>query len=87
MGMMFGGGVGLWALLFGGLVVVTLGGMFMRGLGRRRVDGDRTMEHRFSLMEQKIQTLESKLLERDAKIDKLENEISFINRLLEDKSG
>ena len=51
---------------------------------RKRLD--KGIEAKVNVIEQKVQSLEEKLGEKDERILHLENEIAFVNKLLEDNS-
>ena len=54
-------------------------------LHKRKKKSDQILEAKVAALEQKVQGLEERLLDKDEKIGRLENEISFVNKLIEER--
>ena len=54
-------------------------------LHKRKKKGDVKLEAKVNALEQKLQGLEERLSDKDEKIGRLENEISFVNKLIEER--
>ncbi len=78
--------MGITLTIVGGLVLMTIAAAGFDYLGRRAkaapADAARTRE-----LERRLDALEARLEDRDGRVAKLEGELAFLNRLLEDRSG
>lgn len=70
----------------GGIVLTTLTASFFDYLGKRRRKVEPQTEGRVAALEQRLESLEAKVVERDERIAQLETDLSFVNKLIEDKS-
>jgi chromosome segregation ATPase len=73
-------------VIAGGLVLITLVAGFFDYLGKKKKKSDLALENKVTELERKMGNLEDRLHEKDERLNQLENEISFVNRLIEDKS-
>ncbi len=78
--------MGIALAIIGGLVAMTVVAAGFDYLGKRAkaspADAARTRE-----LERRLDALEARLEDRDGRVAKLEGELAFLNRLLEDRSG
>ncbi|MBN1242975.1 MAG: hypothetical protein JXA15_09765 [Spirochaetales bacterium] len=78
--------MGITLTIVGGLVLMTIAAAGFDYLGRRAkaspADAARTRE-----LERRLEALETRVQDRDERVAKLEGELAFVNRLLEDRSG
>jgi len=78
--------MGITLTIVGGLVLMTIAAAGFDYLGRRAkaapAEAARSRE-----LERRLEALESRLQDRDERVAKLEGELAFLNRLLEDRSG
>jgi chaperonin cofactor prefoldin len=75
------------AIITGGILLMVLFASFFDFLGKRKKKSDKALETQVAALEQRVTGLETKLLDKDEKINQLENEISFVNRLIEGKEN
>jgi hypothetical protein len=73
-------------IITGGVVLVSIIAGLFDFLTKRKKKADHVLENKVTEIEQKLQKLEGKLLEKDERINQLESEISFVTRLIEDKT-
>ena len=73
-------------VIAGGLVLISLIAGFFDYMGKKKKKTDLALETKVTELDQKVTALEDRLHEKDERLNQLENEISFINRLIEDKS-
>jgi hypothetical protein len=73
------------AIITGGILLMVAFASFFDFLGKRKKKSDQALETQVAALEQRVTGLETKLLDKDEKINQLENEISFVNRLIEGK--
>jgi len=78
--------VGITLVIVGGLALMTLFAAGFDYLGKKKGRNDTAMEQRVAVLEKKAEELEKSLMEKENKIGALEGNVSFMNRLLEDKS-
>jgi hypothetical protein len=78
--------MGIALIIVGGIVVVTAVASVFDYLGKKRKGGDPQVEGRLAALEQRLAAAETKIEERDEKIAQIENDVAFVNRLIEDKS-
>ncbi len=78
--------MGITLVIVGGVVLMTLFASGFDYLGKRRKKAGAGLEKQVEQLESRVATLEVKVAERDEKIAQLEGELSFVNKLIEDKS-
>ncbi len=77
--------MGITIVIVAGLTLATFCAAFFDYLGKKKGRNDKAIEKRIDDLEQQIKNLENKADEKDEKIAKLDNDISFLSKLLEDK--
>lgn len=79
--------MGMAMIIVGGIVLISVVTSVFDFLGKRRGGKkDREFERRIETMEQRLKELEQGSLEKDEKIRSLSGELSFLNKLIEDRS-
>ena len=78
--------MGITLAIIGGLVAMTVvaAGFDYLGKRARSAPADAAPAREF---ERRLEALEARLSDRDERVAKLEGELAFLNRLLEDRSG
>jgi hypothetical protein len=76
--------MGITLIIVGGLVLLTAVAGAFDYLGKRAKTPDRSMAARIEGLEARIGSLETRSLDKDERIAKLESELTFVNRLLVD---
>jgi hypothetical protein len=56
-------------------------------LGKKKGRDDKALDKKIGLLEGKIDELERRSLEKEERIAKLETDVAFMNRLIEDKTA
>jgi uncharacterized coiled-coil protein SlyX len=79
--------MGIALVIVGGLVLITAVASGFDYLGKRRKRISAEVDRKVVQLEERLATLEGKVAERDERIAQLESDLSFTNRLIEDKSG
>jgi hypothetical protein len=80
--------VAITLIIVGGIVVVTLITMVFDYMGKKTTAAvPPEFEKRLRMLEEKQSLLESALLEKEERIQQLSSEVSFVNKLLDSKSG
>jgi hypothetical protein len=74
------------AIITGGVLLITFFATFFDYLGKRKKKSDKQLEAKVDVLEKRLQGLEERLIEKDDKIGRLENEISFVNKLIEERA-
>ena len=73
-------------IIVGGVVLTTLTASFFDYLGKRKGKRDPALEGRVAELEKRVEAAETRIAERDDRIAQLENELTFVNKLIEDKT-
>jgi hypothetical protein len=73
-------------IIVGGLVLMTFFPTLFGYLEKKKKFASTDFGDKVRSLEQKITILEDKLIEKDEQIGKLQTEMSFVNKLIEDKS-
>jgi len=73
-------------IIVAGLTLMTIFASGFDYLGKRKLKVSKDMENRVQALEQKIQLMESELSLKNTKIEQLDESLSFLNKLIEDKS-
>jgi septal ring factor EnvC (AmiA/AmiB activator) len=73
------------AIITGGILLMVAFASFFDFLGKRKKKSDKALEAKVDGLEKRMLGLEERLVEKDDKITRLENDISFVNRLIEGK--
>ena len=73
-------------IIVAGLTLMTIFASGFDYLGKRKLKISKEMENRVQALEQKIQMLESDISLKNTKIEQLDESVSFMNKLIEDKS-
>ena len=74
-------------IIVGGLVLITAVAAGFDYLGKRGRAPGREEASRFESLEVRVKNLEAKSLDKDERIARLESDLAFMNRLLEDGGG
>lgn len=72
-------------IIVGGLTVMTLVAAGFDYLGKRKQKISQDFEGRLGALEQKIDQLQSELQLKNNRIEQLDESLSFLNKLIEDK--
>jgi hypothetical protein len=72
-------------IIVGGLVLMTFFPSLFGYLEKRKKAKDTEIESKLASVEKRLFDLEGKIAEKDDRIDKLETDVSFVNKLIEDK--
>ena len=77
--------MGIALVIMGGLVLISIfaAGFDFLAKGRTRLDDD--TRKKVELLEQKMAELENSTKEKEVRVEQLENDLAFLNRLLEKK--
>lgn len=73
-------------IITGGIVLTTFSAAFFDYLGKRRARLDPGVEKRVAELEKRVESAETRIAERDDRIAQLEHELTFVNKLIEDKT-
>lgn len=73
-------------IIVAGIVLSVFSASLFEFLAKRKKKGNKELENKLNAIEKKVLALEDKIAEKDERIDQLENEMSFVNKLIEDKS-
>jgi hypothetical protein len=73
-------------IIVAGLVLMTGVASGFDYMGKRKLKTGEDLEKRLAAMEQKLALIEDAGREKDAKIEQLGTDLSFMHKLLEDKS-
>jgi len=73
-------------IIVGGIVVTTLIAGIFDFAGKRKASVDPQVNKRMVELENRLDMLQVTLAEKDEKIERLSNEIGFVNRLLDQRS-
>jgi len=77
--------MGVAIVIAGGLVLMTLVASLFSYLGEKKKRLDPQIEEKINRMERRLTAMEAKAAEKDERIDQLESEISFVNKLIEQR--
>jgi hypothetical protein len=78
--------MGITLIIVGGLTLMTAVAAFFDFLGKRKGRNDKDVEGRLLGLQKRVEELESRQAEKDETLRRLEGELQFMNRLIEDKS-
>jgi hypothetical protein len=73
-------------IITGGVVLSVFFGSLFDFLAKKKKKSDKINENKIKVLEQKLAALEARILDKDERIDQLEHEITFINKLITDNS-
>ena len=80
--------MGIALIVVGGLVLMTLISVVGSALGgKKKEHADKQTESRIAATEERLLSLEAKIMDRDERIAQLEHEVSFVNKLIEEKTN
>lgn len=74
-------------IITGGIIVITLITVIGDYFGKKKIKPDKELESRIATLENKMNALESLVQEKDTRINQLENDVHFVNKLIEGKNG
>lgn len=74
-------------IIVAGVVLTTFGAGFFDYLGKRRKKTDGELGNKVSILEKRLLALEGKMAEKDERVHQLETEVSFVNKLIEDRAN
>ena len=77
--------MGIALVIVGGIVLVTIFSVGFDYLSKKKTKISKETEQKVKDLENRVAVLESNVEERDEAIRKLENDVSFMNNLLENK--
>jgi chaperonin cofactor prefoldin len=77
--------MGIAIIIVGGLVIVSIVASVFGFLEKKKGRDDTALEERIKLLEARVNTIYESSQERDDKVNKLEADLRFLNRLIEDK--
>lgn len=78
--------MGIALIIVGGLVLMTGFATAFDYLGKRKNKAGSELEKKVGLLEQRLATVEAKVAEKDDRISQLQDEVAFVNKLIENKS-
>lgn len=78
--------MGITLTIVGGLILITLITVVSDYMGKRKKTDTGGLEERVALLEKNVRILEERVSDKDGKIERLEADIGFMNKLIEDKS-
>lgn len=78
--------MGITVIIVGGVVIVTVITTLFDYLGKRSKGASPELERRIETLEKRLGLVDLAIAEKDEKIKQLEEEVSFVNRLLEKKN-
>ena len=78
--------MGIALIIVGGLVLMTVSAAGFDYLAKRKRRADKQTENTVALLEERLANLEAKVAERDERISQLESDVSFVSKLIEDKT-
>ena len=79
--------MGIALIIVGGIVLTSAVTAMFDYLGKaKKAAGNQELENRLSTIEKQFIILEDKLTEKDERIHRLETEVSFVNKLIENKT-
>ena len=78
--------MGIALIIVGGIVLTTITASLFDYLGKRRRSADPELAGRMAVLEQRLAAAEAKIGERDERIAQVETELSFMSKLIEDKT-
>lgn len=78
--------MGITLIIVGGVAFITAMALTFDYLGNTRKRGDKELGRRVLALEKKVAEVESASRDKDERIAKLESDLGFMNKLLEDRS-
>jgi len=72
-------------IIVGGLTLMTIVASGFDYLGKRKLKVSQEMEGRVAALEQKLEQLQAELQIKNNRIEQLDDSVSFLNKLVEDK--
>jgi hypothetical protein len=84
----------IWMMIIAGVVVISVAGVLgdtisniakSKAKAREKIADDAAEE--LGALKDRVAALESRLSDRDDEVRKLQDEVRFVNRMLEDKTG
>jgi uncharacterized coiled-coil protein SlyX len=81
-----GGSMEIALIIVGGVVLITVLPMLIQNRQKKGLKADPALNDTVAELERKVASLEERLTVRDERINQLETTVSFVNRLLDDKS-
>ncbi len=79
-------GMGITIVIVGGIALASIVASFFSYLEKKKGRNDSALEERVKSLETKIDAIYETGREKDERINKLENDLRFLNRLLENKA-
>ena len=73
-------------IIVGGIVITTIVGSAFSYFSTKKAGAEKGLEDRIKVLEGKVNTMSEASLQKDERIVKLENDLAFLNRLIEDKT-
>ena len=73
-------------IIVGGMVLLTIIGGAIDYMGKRAKAADPRLARKVQELEKRLELLDAAVSEKDERIGRLETEVSFVNKLLEDRS-
>ena len=77
--------MGIAIVIAGAVVLTTVAASLFDYLGKRRRGRDPALEAKVAELEKRVESAEARLAERDERLSQLESDLSFVNKLIEDK--
>jgi len=77
--------MGITLVIVGGIVLCTVIGVTFDYLGKKKSGIDPQLEERITTLEQKQNVLENLITEKTEKIEQLNKEVAFVNKLLDQR--
>jgi hypothetical protein len=77
--------MGITLVIIGGVSLITFIAAYFDYLGKKKTRNDTVIETRISEIEKKMNSLQTAIDERDGIIEKLESDVRFMTKLIEDK--
>jgi hypothetical protein len=77
--------MGITLIIVAGVVVATVVSTWFDYLGKKAKGGDGELAHRVAELERRLGALDALAAEKDERINQLEQEVRFVNKLLDKK--
>ena len=73
-------------IIVAGVVLSVFFGSLFDFMSKRSKKKNKTLEAEIKIIKQKVSELEDKIIEKDERLNHLENDISFVNKLIEENT-